>query len=289
MTSQPRRSGAPRPGTPSRADAWCAPGAPSPPEGLHVGLAVEDPAEFTADAFKQALLQPRHQGQRRSRQHAHKYSDRHRRFRRRAREAAQASPVRAHHGRRRSRGPPRAGRAHLALWPRTSPSSTRPARISTPNCCCACWARPSARTAALKRARAWCASSWSMPASDDNEFFFYDGSGMSPWTRSRRAPSRNCCVRVASAMGRRWRETLPVAGVDGTLDHRFNNSPLKGQLWAKTGTLNEVNALSGYLTAASGKTGGLFHSGQRPLSRQRRGACRPSTASPKPLPPRSNG
>jgi len=25
-------------------------------------------------------------------------------------------------------------------------------------------------------------------------------------------------------------------------------------LWAKTGTLNEVNALSGYLTAASGKT-----------------------------------
>ena len=25
-------------------------------------------------------------------------------------------------------------------------------------------------------------------------------------------------------------------------------------LWAKTGTLNETNALSGYLTAASGKT-----------------------------------
>ena len=36
--------------------------------------------------------------------------------------------------------------------------------------------------------------------------------------------------------------------------NRFKNSPLKGRLWAKTGTLNEANALSGYLTAASGKT-----------------------------------
>jgi D-alanyl-D-alanine carboxypeptidase/D-alanyl-D-alanine-endopeptidase (penicillin-binding protein 4) len=44
-----------------------------------------------------------------------------------------------------------------------------------------------------------------------------------------------------------------VAGVDGTLVNRFKASPLKGRLWAKTGTLNEVNALSGYLTAASGK------------------------------------
>jgi D-alanyl-D-alanine carboxypeptidase/D-alanyl-D-alanine-endopeptidase (penicillin-binding protein 4) len=45
-----------------------------------------------------------------------------------------------------------------------------------------------------------------------------------------------------------------VAGVDGTLENRFKNSPLKGRMWAKTGTLNEVNALSGYLTSAAGKT-----------------------------------
>jgi D-alanyl-D-alanine carboxypeptidase/D-alanyl-D-alanine-endopeptidase (penicillin-binding protein 4) len=42
--------------------------------------------------------------------------------------------------------------------------------------------------------------------------------------------------------------------VDGTLSDRFNHSPLRGRLWAKTGTHNEANALSGYLTAASGKT-----------------------------------
>jgi D-alanyl-D-alanine carboxypeptidase/D-alanyl-D-alanine-endopeptidase (penicillin-binding protein 4) len=56
--------------------------------------------------------------------------------------------------------------------------------------------------------------------------------------------------------GAAWRDTFPVAGVDGTLAlaGRFKNSPVKGRLWAKTGTLNETNALSGYLMAASGKT-----------------------------------
>ena len=50
------------------------------------------------------------------------------------------------------------------------------------------------------------------------------------------------------------RASLPVAGVDGTLSNRFSNSPLRGHLWAKTGTHNEANALSGYLTASSGNT-----------------------------------
>ena len=53
--------------------------------------------------------------------------------------------------------------------------------------------------------------------------------------------------------GEAWRATLPVAGVDGTLSGRFKNSPLKGRVAAKTGTLNESNALSGYVTTTSGK------------------------------------
>jgi len=68
--------------------------------------------------------------------------------------------------------------------------------------------------------------------------------------------------------GAAWRDTLPVAGVDGTLANRFKTSPLKGRLWAKTGTLNETNALSGYLTAASGKTlaFSILVNGRRPGS-----------------------
>jgi len=90
---------------------------------------------------------------------------------------------------------------------------------------------------------------------DDSEFFLYDGSGMSPKDEiTPRALTQLLSYASKQFWGAGWRQTLPVAGVDGTLDHRFLNSPLKGKLWAKTGTLGEVNSLSGYLTAASGKT-----------------------------------
>jgi D-alanyl-D-alanine carboxypeptidase/D-alanyl-D-alanine-endopeptidase (penicillin-binding protein 4) len=59
-----------------------------------------------------------------------------------------------------------------------------------------------------------------------------------------------------------------VAGVDGTLASHFRNSTLKGKVWAKTGTLNEVNALSGYVIAKSGQTltFSILVNGRRPRS-----------------------
>ncbi len=51
-----------------------------------------------------------------------------------------------------------------------------------------------------------------------------------------------------------WRETLPVAGLDGTLRARFHGTPLDGKLFAKTGSLNASRALSGYMITRSGKT-----------------------------------
>jgi D-alanyl-D-alanine carboxypeptidase/D-alanyl-D-alanine-endopeptidase (penicillin-binding protein 4) len=90
---------------------------------------------------------------------------------------------------------------------------------------------------------------------DDSDFFFYDGSGMSPDDRiAPRAFTQLLAYASRQPWGAAWRDTLPVAGVDGTLSRRFKNSPLQNNLRAKTGTLNEVNALSGYLTATSGKT-----------------------------------
>jgi D-alanyl-D-alanine carboxypeptidase/D-alanyl-D-alanine-endopeptidase (penicillin-binding protein 4) len=89
---------------------------------------------------------------------------------------------------------------------------------------------------------------------DDNDFFLYDGSGLSPKDKiSPRAFTRLLDYASHQPWGAGWRETLPIAGVDGTLDHRFVNT-LKGRMWAKTGTLDEVNALSGYVTTASGRT-----------------------------------
>jgi D-alanyl-D-alanine carboxypeptidase/D-alanyl-D-alanine-endopeptidase (penicillin-binding protein 4) len=89
----------------------------------------------------------------------------------------------------------------------------------------------------------------------DQDFFFYDGSGMS--VDDRIAPRANTQLLVWVARqpwGAAFRATLPVAGVDGTLTNHFRDSRLKGKLWAKTGTLKETVALSGYLMAASGKT-----------------------------------
>ena len=42
-------------------------------------------------------------------------------------------------------------------------------------------------------------------------------------------------------------DALPVAGVDGTLGDRFHDTPLQGRIHAKTGSLEHVNALSGYM------------------------------------------
>jgi serine-type D-Ala-D-Ala carboxypeptidase/endopeptidase (penicillin-binding protein 4) len=87
----------------------------------------------------------------------------------------------------------------------------------------------------------------------DGDFFLYDGSGMSPDDRvAPRAFTTLLDYASRQPWGAEWRETLPVGGVDGTLENRFRDS-LKGKVWAKTGTLEEVNDLSGYVTANSGK------------------------------------
>lgn len=82
-----------------------------------------------------------------------------------------------------------------------------------------------------------------------------DGSGMSTYNRlSPRAVATLLRWAAGQPWGPAWRATFPVAGVDGTLARRFKETPLAGRLFAKTGTLNASNALSGYLTARSGRT-----------------------------------
>jgi D-alanyl-D-alanine carboxypeptidase/D-alanyl-D-alanine-endopeptidase (penicillin-binding protein 4) len=51
-----------------------------------------------------------------------------------------------------------------------------------------------------------------------------------------------------------WKRSLPVGGEDGSLVERFGKAPLKDHVFAKTGTLGEARALSGYLDTASGRT-----------------------------------
>ncbi len=47
---------------------------------------------------------------------------------------------------------------------------------------------------------------------------------------------------------------MPVAGESGTLRRRFNNTDAAGRVYAKTGSLNGVTALSGWIDTIPGKT-----------------------------------
>jgi D-alanyl-D-alanine carboxypeptidase/D-alanyl-D-alanine-endopeptidase (penicillin-binding protein 4) len=90
---------------------------------------------------------------------------------------------------------------------------------------------------------------------DDADFYFYDGSGMSMDDRmTPRAFTRLLSYAAKQSWGDDWRKSFPIAGVDGTLSARFKNSPLKDNMQAKTGTHSEANALSGYMKTQSGRT-----------------------------------
>lgn len=86
------------------------------------------------------------------------------------------------------------------------------------------------------------------------DFFFYDGSGLSPDDRvTPRAMTALLRYIAEQPWGAQFRATLPIGGVDGTLSDRFIKPPLRDHVFAKTGTLDEVNSLSGYVVAKSGR------------------------------------
>jgi D-alanyl-D-alanine carboxypeptidase/D-alanyl-D-alanine-endopeptidase (penicillin-binding protein 4) len=82
-----------------------------------------------------------------------------------------------------------------------------------------------------------------------------DGSGLS---RSDRAAPKQI-ARLLRALRRRagfsaFYASLPIAGRDGTLAGRMRSGPARGRCHAKTGTLSDVSALSGYCVSRSGRT-----------------------------------
>jgi D-alanyl-D-alanine carboxypeptidase/D-alanyl-D-alanine-endopeptidase (penicillin-binding protein 4) len=97
---------------------------------------------------------------------------------------------------------------------------------------------------------------------DGKDFVFFDGSGLSGHDLvTPRATAQLLWFAAHDAKTgepqpwfAQWKASLPVGGVDGTLAARFTAAPLKGHVSAKTGTLGEARALSGYLDAASGRT-----------------------------------
>jgi len=83
----------------------------------------------------------------------------------------------------------------------------------------------------------------------------YDGSGMS--RHDLVTPSAVAALYVymakTSKNAQAWRDSLAVGGVDGTLKRRFAGTAVSGNFRGKTGTLDQVSALSGYVRTAGGE------------------------------------
>jgi D-alanyl-D-alanine carboxypeptidase/D-alanyl-D-alanine-endopeptidase (penicillin-binding protein 4) len=89
---------------------------------------------------------------------------------------------------------------------------------------------------------------------DRDGFVVYDGSGMSRHD----LVSPETIVRTLLAVQRDtafsvFYDALPIAGVDGTLRTRMVGTPAAHNMHAKTGTLQFVRSLSGYVTDADGE------------------------------------
>lgn len=85
-------------------------------------------------------------------------------------------------------------------------------------------------------------------------YAFSGGSGMSVYNRiSPRAMVQLLAFAATQDWFETWLADQPIGGVDGTLERRFVGTNLQGRIFAKTGTLNGVNALSGVMIAKSGQ------------------------------------
>lgn len=89
---------------------------------------------------------------------------------------------------------------------------------------------------------------------DFQGFNFADGSGLS---RSNVVTPISQVKFLSSLMDEKYFDSyfksLPIGGQTGTLKSMFKNSDSFGQVFAKTGTLNRVKTLAGYIKTKSGK------------------------------------
>jgi D-alanyl-D-alanine carboxypeptidase/D-alanyl-D-alanine-endopeptidase (penicillin-binding protein 4) len=85
-------------------------------------------------------------------------------------------------------------------------------------------------------------------------YIYVDGSGLSRYNYV----SPDALVRLLRVMARRsefdvFYRSLPIAGVDGTIRNRMRGTRAEGNVHAKTGSISNSRALSGYVTTLDGE------------------------------------
>ena len=90
---------------------------------------------------------------------------------------------------------------------------------------------------------------------DSMSYYLADGSGVSRYN----TVTSDVLIGVLKTMhddfsvAAEFKASLPIAGKDGTLDYRMQDSPAEGNLRAKTGSLRGVSSLAGYTVTADGE------------------------------------
>jgi D-alanyl-D-alanine carboxypeptidase/D-alanyl-D-alanine-endopeptidase (penicillin-binding protein 4) len=89
----------------------------------------------------------------------------------------------------------------------------------------------------------------------DDGIIQYDGSGLS----RHNLVTPEAVVKLYTYMAKQspnaqaWRDSLTIAGVDGTLANRLKGTAAEANFRGKTGTIDQVSALSGYMKTAAGE------------------------------------
>jgi D-alanyl-D-alanine carboxypeptidase/D-alanyl-D-alanine-endopeptidase (penicillin-binding protein 4) len=95
----------------------------------------------------------------------------------------------------------------------------------------------------------------SIDAPDTENFTMLDGSGLAH--RNLVQPAQACAVLRAMHHHPAWRgpfwDSIAIAGVDGDMNYRMKEPPLKKNLRAKTGYIGQVRSLSGRVFDAGGE------------------------------------
>lgn len=82
----------------------------------------------------------------------------------------------------------------------------------------------------------------------------YDGSGLSRHNLVTAASSAQLYSYMSKSPNvQAWRDSLTIGAVDGTLRNRFSGTAAANNARGKTGTIDQVSALSGYVTTAAGE------------------------------------
>jgi D-alanyl-D-alanine carboxypeptidase/D-alanyl-D-alanine-endopeptidase (penicillin-binding protein 4) len=89
----------------------------------------------------------------------------------------------------------------------------------------------------------------------DEDYLPRDGSGLSryDYVSARMLTTLLGHVWADARLREAFRSALPAAGESGTLADRMKDTAAAGRVWAKTGTLSNVRALSGYVVTHDGE------------------------------------